>query len=93
MKKLYRSEILLSDKAFNVAGLRDEYETAYFLESGGSNRILPYLNKIQNSITFEMSLNKRKFYRQVYSFLDMLGDVGGLFGAMCPFCAILVSIF
>ena len=46
VKKIYRAEVDLSDKAFNVAGLRDEHETAYFLESGNSNRLLPYKNTI-----------------------------------------------
>ena len=93
VKKIYRAEIDLSDKAFNVAGLGDEHETAYFIESGSSNRLLPYKNTIWNAITIEMSLNMRKYNRQVYSFLDMLGDVGGLLGALDPLCAILVSIF
>ena len=69
-----------------------EYDTAYFLEEK-FNRLLPYKNKFQNSITFEMSLNKRVFIRHVYTLLDMIGDLGGLFGALTPLGVIIVSIF
>ena len=34
VKKITRADIDLSDQAFNVAGLRDEDETAYFLDNG-----------------------------------------------------------
>ena len=40
-----------------------------------------------------MSLNKRVFIRQVYTFLDMIGELGGLFSALTPMCVLLVSIF
>lgn len=33
VKKIFRTEVILSDKAFNVAGLRDELEMAYFIEA------------------------------------------------------------
>ena len=40
-----------------------------------------------------MSLNKRLFIRKVYTFLDMIGELGGLFSALTPMCVLLVSIF
>jgi len=82
----------LSDSIEDFGGLMTEYETSYFVESR-FNRLLPYKNKFKNSITFEMSLNKRVFIRHVYTFIDMIGDLGGLFGALTPLCVIIVSIF
>ena len=82
----------MSDSIEDFGGLMTEYKTAYFLEEK-FNRLLPYKNKFQNSITFEMSLNKRVYVRHVYTFLDMIGDLGGLFGALTPLCVIIVSIF
>ena len=92
VKMIYRSDVQLSDSIKDFGGLMTEYDTAYFLEEK-FNRLLPYKNKFQNSITFEMSLNKRVFIRHVYTFLDMIGDLGGLFGALTPLCVIIVSIF
>ena len=93
VKKIYRAKIAFSDEAIDMAGLRSEQKKAYFLEYGSSSRLLPYKNTIWNALTIEVSLDEREFDRQVYSFLDMLGDVGGLFGALGPVCAILVTIF
>ena len=47
---------------------------------------------MQNAVTYEMSLDGRVFIREVYTFLDLLGDIGGLFGALTPLCVFLVSV-
>ena len=57
------------------------------------SRTLPYKNLFVNSITFEMSLSQIEFKRTVYSTLDFLSDLGGLFGTLGPFCSIIVTIF
>lgn len=49
-----RSELHFGDSIFNVGGLLDEKENAYFVEPS-QNRLLPYDNNIQNAITFEIS--------------------------------------
>ena len=55
-------------------------------------RLLPYKNSFQNSITFEMSLQRNEVSRTVYSFMDFLGDIGGLFSALGPFFGTLVAV-
>ena len=45
VKKIYRSKVVLSDSILNIGGLMNEVKTAYFVESGGSTRELPYLNR------------------------------------------------
>ena len=37
-----------------------------------------------NAITFELSRTQIEYTRRVYSTLDFLGDIGGLFGALGP---------
>ena len=38
-------------------------------------------------------MNKVVYVRQVYTFLEWLADIGGLFGALGPICMIFVKIF
>ncbi len=63
-KIITRSELTLGDSLFNVGGILDEKYSAYFVENAPP-RLLPYPNKIQNAITFEMSLTERSFIRTV----------------------------
>ena len=53
---------------------------------------MPYTNRMQNAITFEMNLSKKIFYRSVYSSLDFISDIGGLFGAVSPLVMGLLTI-
>ena len=57
------------------------------------SRILPYKNKMHNSITYEMSLSRVEYTRTVYSTLDFLRDIGGLFAALGPAFGIIVTVF
>ena len=57
------------------------------------SRIMPYKNKMHNSITYEMSLSRVEYTRTVYSILDFLRDIGGLFAALGPFFGIIVTVF
>ena len=56
-------------------------------------RELPYRNLFQNSITFEISQTQTVFYRRIFSILDMMGNLGGLYGALVPLCLSIVRIF
>lgn len=53
---------------------------------------MPYPNNFHNAITYELNQDKLIFIRRVYSFFDLLRDVGGLFSALAGFCTLLVSI-
>ncbi len=83
---------MLSDSIYAVGGLMTELKKAFFVESD-SNRLLPYKNAFQNAVTYEMSQTKRVFVRNVYTVLDIMGDLGGLFGALTPMFAIIVTMF
>ena len=40
---------------------------------------------MHNAVTIELNLDQKVYYREVYSLLDFLADVGGLLGALKPF--------
>ena len=48
---------------------------------------------MQNSVTFEMNLTKKIYLRSVYSSLDFISDIGGLFGALMPLFTAILTIF
>ena len=76
---------------FNIGGIWTETTTAFSIEQV-QGRLLPYANKFQNSITYEMSLDKNIYIREVYTFLDLMGDLGGLAGALTPIFAGIVKL-
>ena len=55
-------------------------------------RTLPYTNYMQNSVTFEMNMTKKIYLRSVYSSLDFVSDIGGLFGALMPLFKVILMI-
>ena len=56
-------------------------------------RNIPYRNQFWNVITYEMSQTRVEYKRFVYSLIDFLGEIGGLFGAIMPLFTLLVTIF
>ena len=44
-------------------------------------------------IVFEINLDRKTLRRRVYSLLDWVGDVGGLFEAMTVITAVLIGIY
>ena len=46
------------------------------------SRVLPYENKFWNAITFEVSSAQYETTRTVYTIMDFLKDIGGLFTAI-----------
>ena len=87
-----RSDLDLNDSLVNMGGLFKEQKKGFFIESLPA-RELPYLNLFHNSITFEISLTNTVYYRRVYSVMDLLGDLGGLLGALMPISFVIVKIF
>ena len=39
-----------------------------------------------------MNMDRRDYYRSVYSILDYVADLGGLYGAISPICVILLVV-
>ena len=44
----------------------------------------------RNSITYEMSLNRKFYFRQVYNLLDFVSDLGGLLSFSTRICVLIV---
>ena len=47
---------------------------------------------IQLTLSYEMSLNLRTYDREVYNFLDWLGDMGGLFDGLRGIIMIFLAV-
>ena len=86
-----RSKLNLNDYQWNIGDLLQDIEDGFDLKVT-ETRLLPYINSFQNSITFEMSLQRNEVSRTVYSLMDFLGDLGGLFSALGPFFGTLVAV-
>ena len=87
-----RKSVIMNDYRFNVGSLLHDDEIGFETIQAPS-RIMPYKNQFQNAVTFEMSLSQIEYKRRVYNFLDFLSDLGGLFGTLGPFCALIVAAF
>ena len=54
-------------------------------------RSVPYANKFHTLITFEVSLTRYHYIRSVDRLFDLLGNIGGLSGALGSICVIIIS--
>ena len=72
-------------------GLNTENEDGWRVERL-PNRELPYINTWANAVTLEVSLDQEKYNRVIYSLLDYVSDLGGLFGAISPVFLSLATI-
>ena len=81
----------MNDYVFNVGNLKIDEETGFYSEITTS-RILPYDNRMWNAITYELSTTRIEYSRIVYSTFDYLRDLGGLFSAIFPICAVLMDV-
>lgn len=85
---IHRSEATVNDSLFNIGQLLTEKEHGFFI-SAQPSRELPYKNLFHNAITFEVTLTNTMYVRRVYNFLELVGDLGGLFGAVWPLFSLL----
>ena len=83
VKRLQRTDLQLNDEWWNIGNIFVHENEGFYIQQHNS-RILPYLNAFQNAITYELNLSQEAYYRRVYSILDFLRDIGGLFSALAP---------
>ena len=55
------------------------------------NRDLPYKNRFQNAITYEVTLTLTRYFRRVYSILDFLSEIGGLFSTFTRLFLLIIT--
>ena len=92
LEMINRSDLDLNDSLLNMGSVFNEQKKGFFIETLPA-RELPYDNLFHNAITFEISLTNVVYYRRVYSVLDLMGDLGGLLGALTPLFFGIVKIF
>ena len=88
-----RKSLNLHDYQYNFGNILLDEEDGFQIEETASARTLPYKNQYWNAITYELSLTRLEYTRTVYSFMDFLRDLGGLFGAISPIFGFIVSVF
>ena len=86
-----RTYFNLNDYQFNLSNIRVDKEAGFEIAKKNS-RNLPYKNNFLNSVTYEMSLTRLHYTRIVYSFLDLMKDIGGLFSAIGPIFGLIVNL-
>ena len=71
----------LYDSYMSVASLDEELNDGHVIDQWPS-RNMGYNNRIQNGVTYEISLTSKRYFRRVYSIMDFMSEMGGLFGAI-----------
>ena len=75
--------VVLNDSIFSIGLLFQEDKDIYTViekEVRPSTYVDDDLGKLSGSVIFKLDLNRTLIQRIVYTFLDYLGDIGGLFG-------------
>lgn len=92
VKQVTFADLSLNDSPFGIGDSAVEYEKI-FKVSDSPMRVMPYSNNFQTAVTFEISSSTLIYTRHVYSSLDWLRDIGGLYGALNGICIVLVALF
>ena len=83
MRLIVRSHVDLHDNmVYNLGDLTREEAQCFQYEFPTQHRLIPYTKDWQKMVTYEISLSEVVYTRTVYSGLDFLGDLGGLFSAV-----------
>ena len=59
----------------------------------GPNRMYDFDDNVQLAVTYELNRDLRIIKRTVYNFLDLLGEIGGLAGALHAGFTVTVLVF
>ena len=74
------TELNLSDRIASVG--TDEETLRLFSVVSGPLRMYDHADNVQLAVTYEFGRDLRVIRRKVYGFLDFMGDIGGLAGAL-----------
>lgn len=86
------TRIILQDELINLNQLTEKAsETPFTIEMLPKQ---PYEKdrEVQQDVTIEMNLNQRLIYREGYTALDYISDVGGIQGMLISFMAFILGI-
>ena len=87
-----RQQFNLNDSFLTFGDLTLKSQTG-FINTQVPNRVLNFQNNILNAVTFELSLSLDVYERQVFSLLDILSDIGGLYGSLKVIFYIVITFF
>ena len=87
-----RQQFNLNDSILNLGELTLKSQTG-FINTQVPNRVLNFQNNMLNAVTFELSLSLDVYERQVFSLLDILSDIGGLYGSLKVIFYIVITFF
>ena len=91
VRMITHTQLKLNDYHMSVGDLRKDESKGFEIDVT-ETRVLPYNNRFQNAITFEMSMNRNEFTRTVYNIMDFMGDLGGLFNALALIFGTIIAI-
>ena len=87
-----RTSVEFNDHYFNVGSIMADYDKGFVLKKM-PNREMSYKNNFQNAVTIELSLNQVVYYRRIYSFLELIADLGGLAGGLKIVCYGIITAY
>lgn len=87
-----RSFAELHDELLDIGNLYQS-DIDGFSFNRSPNREINRADLVQTSITYELSLDRKNYKRRVYSFVDFLSDIGGLFNSFKLLSLALVMVF
>ena len=87
-----RQQFNLNDSILNLGELTLKSQSG-FINTQVPNRVLNFQNNMLNAVTFELSLSLDVYERQVFSLLDILSDIGGLYGSLKVIFYIVITFF
>ena len=86
-----KSQVTSKENLLGISLLQSEVETTYYtvvdpIENASDNEMIPV------QILFTTSDRIQFDERSIYNTLDMLGDIGGLFDALCVICTVFLFL-
>ena len=86
-----KSEVTSKESLLGISLLQSDVETTYYSivnerEDASDNQMIPL--QIQFTISDRIQFDERS----IYNTLDMLGDIGGLFDALCVICTVFLFL-
>ena len=77
----------------DYASVEESFELEIFKVKRGHLRPYDFDDDVQLAITYELNRDQKIIRRNVYSFLDLLGDIGGLAGAIRSLFTTFIIVF
>ena len=91
INEIQKTELVLQDSI--PLGELEEIREEIITVSKNGERAYEFFDNVHTEIVFEVNLNRIQLRRRVYSLLDWVGDVGGLFEAMSVIAALLIGFY